>query len=142
MRIRSTEMNESVDNSNHSLSRVEQYFEQSYVSTSLNDSPSEKQLFDKIVKISLQSRLSFEKNPFEIYEQFRDVDPLIFQLATTVLSAPSTQVSVERAFSALKILISAQRNRLSEKSVEDILTISLNRELFSLLNFDELFPEP
>lgn len=49
-------------------------------------------------------------------------------IANTVLSAPSTEVSVERNFSALKYIFSDKRNRLLGENIENLLIVSLNGE--------------
>lgn len=55
--------------------------------------------------------------------------PILHRLAMVVLTAPSTQVSVERAFSGLKLILTDHRMRLSEKSVENLLVLKLNQDL-------------
>lgn len=48
-------------------------------------------------------------------------------LAKIVLSVPATQVSVERCFSALKLVLSDQRTNLTKENLENILMIRLNK---------------
>lgn len=116
----------------------DKFFEESFLSESSPNVLSDQFLLEKIIKISLQPRQIFIIDPFEYYEQFRNKDPLLFELATTVLAAPATQVSVERAFSALKILITPQRTNLKKKTIEDVLLVSLNREMISCVNFENM----
>lgn len=47
-------------------------------------------------------------------------------VAHTVLATPSTQVSVERLFSALKYIYADQRNRLTPFNLEHILLVKMN----------------
>lgn len=61
---------------------------------------------------------------FEYWEKRRD-SPL-YNIATTILSVPCTQVSVERSFSALKFVYSDLREKLSNENIENILLIRLN----------------
>jgi hypothetical protein len=92
----------------------------------------------KLNKICDQPRLSFDSNVFEHYENISKKDPEMYELATTVLGAPATQVSVERAFSSLGILMHYKRCSLKEKTIDDILTCHLNEELLNFINFENL----
>lgn len=52
----------------------------------------------------------------------------LYSIAVNVLAVPTTQVAVERAFSALKFILSPSRANLSEKMLADILYIRSNRQ--------------
>lgn len=52
--------------------------------------------------------------------------PLLHFLSKTALSAPATQVSVERLFFVLKLVLSNQRPNLSEEMCNDIMFIRCN----------------
>ena len=54
--------------------------------------------------------------------------PLLSSLALDVMAVPPTEVSVERLFSHLKIILTERRNRLSSKLVEAILFLRLNKK--------------
>lgn len=56
--------------------------------------------------------------------------PELYEVAMVVLATPSSQVSVERAFSALALILTDLRTGLSEETLSNILTIKLNRDLF------------
>lgn len=49
-----------------------------------------------------------------------------------VLATPSNQVSVERSFSALALVLTSHRAGLGQDALEDILIIKLNRDIFEL----------
>lgn len=68
-------------------------------------------------------------NILKYWESQRITSPIIYRLAMVVLAAPSTQVSVERAFSGLKLILTDHRMRLTEKSVENLLVLKLNSDL-------------
>ncbi|XP_065079200.1 uncharacterized protein LOC135702131 [Ochlerotatus camptorhynchus] len=55
--------------------------------------------------------------------------PELYAVATVVHSVPSTQVSVERSFSALALVLSNIRAGLSDDTLEDILIIKLNMDI-------------
>lgn len=57
-------------------------------------------------------------------------EPELYELANIVLAVPATQVSVERAFSGVGLVLTARRTQLSEKSLADILLVKLNSEIF------------
>lgn len=76
-----------------------------------------------------------EMNAFKYYEYSKHVDPDMFNLAVTVLA---TQVSVERAFSALAALLTYKRTRLAEPKIDDIMTINLNNDLLDFVNFHDM----
>ena len=50
------------------------------------------------------------------------------EVAEIVLATPITQVSVERAFSHLPLIITDRRGRLLNSSVEDIIISKLNKK--------------
>jgi len=93
---------------------------------------------DKIILISTQARQPLDSDPFVYYENLREKDPLLFELAITVLAAPATQVSVERAMNALKLLLSSSRYNLKKETIEDVLFINLNQDLIKYVNFESM----
>jgi len=52
--------------------------------------------------------------------------PRLYQLAKVIHCVPATQVSVERAFSALKLVLSDLRCNLSPISLKQIMFLKLN----------------
>lgn len=57
-------------------------------------------------------------------------------LAQIVLATPCTQVSVERSFSALALVLSQKHFNLSPLNLRNILIIKLNSEYFDKIEFD------
>lgn len=53
----------------------------------------------------------------------------MFRLAKVVLSTGSTQVNVERCFSALKLVVTDLRQKLSDPHVQDLMVLKLNPDL-------------
>lgn len=122
-------------------SDAEKYFESTIQKGNTTDSQetsSDKILIEKIIKIGQQTRKNFKTDPFEYYEQFREQDPLLYELAIVVFAAPATQVSVERAFNALKLLLSPARYNLKKETLENILLINLNRDLLNIIDFEQM----
>lgn len=56
-------------------------------------------------------------------------DKYLILLIQTVLAVPTTQVSVERAFSALGLFLTKTRTRLSDKNLENSLLVKLNFDI-------------
>ena len=54
----------------------------------------------------------------------------IYDVAQIGLAFPALQVSVERAFSALKYMLQPQRANMSEEILSDILTIRFHENFF------------
>lgn len=75
---------------------------------------------------------------FTIWEQLKSSWPQIYTLASVILAIPPTQTTVERAFSALALVYSSLRTKLSDQSLQDILFVRLNYNLYEeqLSNFD------
>ncbi|XP_041767441.1 uncharacterized protein LOC121591114 [Anopheles merus] len=59
----------------------------------------------------------------------KSTHPELYEVATLLLSVPSNQVSVERAFSALGLVLSDKRTRMNDDTLENILLIKLNQPL-------------
>lgn len=64
--------------------------------------------------------------------------PELYRLATAFLGIPCTQVSVERSFSALALILTKQRTLLDEQTLADILLIRLNSELLKKVDFSKI----
>lgn len=60
----------------------------------------------------------------------------LFEVAAVIFAVPSTQVSVERAFSALALTLSDHRTSLGEQTLEDLLIVKLNLPVL-----DKILPE-
>jgi len=63
---------------------------------------------------------------FKFWEEMKVDYPELYTVTVNIIAVPTTQVSVERAFSALKFILSPNRANLSEKMLEDILYLRLN----------------
>ncbi|XP_043865087.1 uncharacterized protein LOC122757888 [Drosophila mojavensis] len=56
----------------------------------------------------------------------KSTDPELYALSKVCFAIPPTQVTIERAFSSLKLVLSDNRNRLSHETLENILLVRLN----------------
>ncbi|XP_062551259.1 uncharacterized protein LOC134216373 [Armigeres subalbatus] len=59
----------------------------------------------------------------------RDTHPELYAVASVVLAVPSNQISVERAFSALPVVMTDRRAGLGEENLRNILLVKLNEPL-------------
>lgn len=88
----------------------------------------ESEILNQLKKFSgteIQSTASI----LQYWQTQKDKKPLLYDLACVIFSVPPTQTSVERAFSALAIVLSPRRVRLSDKTLQNILLIRLNYDL-------------
>lgn len=68
------------------------------------------------------------------WEANKTLFPELHKLAEIIYSISPTQAVVKRAFSTLSYVFISRRSRLSEKTFESLLLISLNKELFHAIN--------
>lgn len=77
---------------------------------------------------SKEARLRRTEDLFQYWARYSVSNPDLYKLAMSVIPLPVTQVSVERAFSSLKFILSPLRSSLNEKVLEDILLVCLNKQ--------------
>lgn len=56
-------------------------------------------------------------------------DSQIWELAKVILGVPGTQCSIERDFNLFNSTLTKSRNKLSSKSIQDILMVRTNKTL-------------
>lgn len=101
----------------------------------------DKHLLERIRDLGQQDKIKMKSNIFGYYEQqkkIRKIDSILFDAVMVILAAPATQVSVERAFSALALVMDDIRCKLSGTTIDNILRIALNRELINEINFSDM----
>lgn len=79
-------------------------------------------------------RLHRKHSLMAFWNERRDEEPVLYDLACIIHSIPPTQATVERAFSTLGFIYSAKRTRLKPSLLENILLIRLNRDLVEPIN--------
>lgn len=62
----------------------------------------------------------------------------LYELARCLYAIPPTEVEIERDFSLLNFIFTQRRHRLTEKHLEAILRIHLNKDIFHLIKREEL----
>lgn len=91
----------------------------------------------KIEALCQVERLNSGDNIFEYWQEKKSEDNALYVLSQTVLAVPSSQVSVERAFSALGLVLTQKRTHISETNLNNVLIVKLNNELFEKVSFAE-----
>ncbi|XP_017493052.1 PREDICTED: uncharacterized protein LOC108381145 [Rhagoletis zephyria] len=89
----------------------------------------------KLVNLCVKGMKPFDTNVLEYWRKFYRNECEMLKLAEVVLAVPATQVSVERAFSALSTILTKLRTKLSKKSLSNLLITKLN---FDILHFSKL----
>lgn len=85
-----------------------------------------KDLALRLQQLILQEKPTY---PFNIAGHWKTVlqtDPEMAELANVILAAPATQVSVERAFSVLTLILSKTRTCLKDKNLQNLIFAKLN----------------
>lgn len=82
--------------------------------------------------------LPLEKSILKYWEENKNEQKELYELALVVFSVPSTEVQIERDFSRLNFVFSDLRGALAAERLEDIMIIHLNDELFYEVKNDEL----
>lgn len=85
-------------------------------------------------KESVASSSGSEKVPERFYiirywKQRKFTNAGMYRIAMALLSIPSTQVTVERLFSQLKLVITDSRTRLKGKTIMDVMLLKANDSL-------------
>lgn len=92
--------------------------------------PSQVDLKVKLLELAnTRQRLPVNTDIIKYWESRRYEDPQLYELAMIALSASATQVSLERCFSAVKLLLEQHRLRMSSEMLNDLMTIRCNRDL-------------
>lgn len=83
--------------------------------------------------IDVESRRQHNFDVWQFWLQRKQTHPELYAVAMVLLATPSNQVSVERAFSALSLVLSDHRTALGDNTLADILLIKLNREVYDII---------
>ncbi|CAK9297482.1 unnamed protein product [Gordionus sp. m RMFG-2023] len=89
----------------------------------------------KINGLIYGQKLPSDQNILQYWQSKKYQDPELYTLSRVVLAAPCSQVSVERSFSALGLIVTPLRTRLDKSTLNDILLIKLNKNLLNNVIF-------
>lgn len=85
---------------------------------------------EELNKFELVKRSALSEKNMDFWAKNKTTFKQLYELAKIVHAVPVTQVSVERAFSSLTFILHALRNRMHPDTLEQILLIRLNKEIF------------
>ena len=74
----------------------------------------------------MYGRLPLNSNIFQFFNDLKFKSPHLSALAQVVLAIPATQMSVERAFSALHFILSERRSSITADNLNLLLVVKLN----------------
>lgn len=92
----------------------------------------------KLHALEKQQRQPSQTNVIKYWYEKRHEEPEIYLLSEIIFAIPSSQTTVERAFSVLAYILNPLRNRLSDEMLENILLLKCNRDLFYEIIEEEL----
>lgn len=114
-----------------SISKLEQDGESKYLQETFNIDKS----LDALCHVN---RLCVDSSILNYWESKKKSEPELYQLSQVILAAPASQVSVERAFSALGLILTQKRTSIKSAKLNDVLIIKLNSNLLNGVNLIEL----
>lgn len=75
-------------------------------------------------------RMNSKESVRDYWQNNMDNRPELFKLASVIFAVQSTEVSTERNFSVLNFILNRYRNSLSDESLERIMFMKVNQNLF------------
>lgn len=112
------------------VDEMDDYLTQLFGSSDASSASIASDLKQQLHQLSIESRQPHHYDVWGHWLARKHSHPELYDVATVVLSGPSSQVSVERAFSALALILSDLRTGLSEEALQDTLLIKLNKDIF------------
>ncbi|KAL7038927.1 hypothetical protein ACKWTF_009754 [Chironomus riparius] len=101
----------------------------------------DRKLLEKIQKCRHQCRVLASNENFDIFTYLElkySREIIILEAFMAIAATPSNQSSVERCFSALRILLSHLRFNLKPTSIDDIMICHLNYQLLSKIDYESI----
>lgn len=93
--------------------------------------------FETILDTFDPPRMAIRDNLFEYWDS-PDCDPCLRDVAMAVFSISPTEIETERDFSALKRVLTDHRALLSKETLQNIMTINLNSDLYLKNNEEQI----
>lgn len=92
----------------------------------------------QITELKNRARVPLNTDALTQWRGLKLTNPDLYKLATIMLAVPSSQVSVERAFSALALVLTNRRTAMTSENLENILLLKLNFNLMDQIKDMEL----
>lgn len=84
--------------------------------------------------LQYEDKLPFTTNILGVWRTRSLKNTILAKIAEVALAVPATQVSVERAFGALPIVMTKNRRNLSSEHLENVLLLKLNHTLIDKID--------
>lgn len=91
---------------------------------------------ESLEQLQYEEKLPFNANILHFWKTKIYKNYAVAKIAEVALAVPATQVSVERAFSALPVVMTKQRRNLSSENLENILLLKLNPMLIEKIQLE------
>lgn len=112
------------------VSKMEILLRQKEIENQDDDTIEDEPIMNELKKFGLVKRSPLTLNTIDFWARNKSTFKEVYELAKIVNAVPVTQVTVERAFSSLAFILTALRNSLHAETLENILIIRLNKEIF------------
>lgn len=112
------------------VSKIELLLRQKEIESQESRAIEDVPILNEIKKFGLVKRSALCERTIDFWAQNKTTFKEVYELAKIVHAVPVTQVTVERAFSSLAFILTALRNSLHADTLENILLIRLNKEIF------------
>lgn len=111
------------------LSKIEMLLRQREIENGECD-PTDDDIRHELQKFGTIKRTSLQESAIDFWAKNKKTMKDLYEISTIINAVPATQVTVERAFSHLAFILSALRTRLHSDTLENIILIRLNKEIF------------
>lgn len=115
---------------------LEMFYSQQLGVNVSNSYPGLRCIKQQIFYLKNRNRMPLNVNAMQQWQENSLVNPELYKLACVLLAVPTSQVSVERAFSALACVLTNRRTRIGKENLENILLVKLNYALIDKVVFD------
>lgn len=118
----------------------------SYLLSNQNSSMSQEMNASMSIETELElfqpEHLASDSSVIDFWKSNKQKYPMLYEIATAIYSIPPTECQIERDFSKLEFIFSQRRQKLAADTLEAILSIHLNPDLFFLIKKEELTETP
>lgn len=101
----------------------------------IQDSRTSESDIASILKNFANQKEPIKTSVLQFWQDKKNFHSEIYKIASAVFAISPTQSSVERAFSAVTIVMTPTRTRLNDITLQNILLVKLNRSLFEAIEF-------
>jgi hypothetical protein len=81
------------------------------------------------------SKLPSNTNILEYWESQKVTEPILYRISKVILGCPAAQVTVERSFNNLTLILTFLRTRLSDENVDNLMVVHENIDLIDKIKF-------